>query len=580
MWSDEQIERARKDFRVFVYIVWDAISLPPPTEVQIDMANVLANPPSDRIILEGFRGVAKSFITCALVVWLLWKDPTLKIQSVSANGEKAGLNASFIKKIIYMIPFLQCLRLTAQDKANGLRDTNQLFDCHGALPDISPSVKSVGVTGQLTGSRADVLIADDVEVPGNSATQLQRSRLSELVKEFDSILKPGGRIIYLGTPQVEASLYVELAGRGYETIVYPVEYPRTADERAFYGDSLGALLKKRYDANPSEWQGKPTDPMRFNEDEIDKRKLSYGRAGFMLQFMLNTNLSDVEKFPLRVADFIVSSLDMKETSMKWSWASGKQQLHNEIPCVALKNDFYYDYFERSKEIGQYTGTMMFIDPSGRGKDETAYAITKFLNGYIFLMEVGGFKDGYADATLRNLAMKAKYWGVNEVRIEPNFGDGMFTKLITPVFTELHPCDVQEARSASGQKEKRIIDILEPTMRSHRLIVDPQVIVEDYEVYLKDPNYSFIYQLTRLSPEKNSLAHDDRVEAVAGAVLHWIEGMAMVAQQGVDDKLEESLEQWLDPDRGVFYIEELAPRPKKNGSIKDLMLNVLDSFWSR
>lgn len=196
------------------------------------------------------------------------------------------------------------------------------------------------------------------------------------------------------------------------------------------------------------------------------------------------------------------------------------------------------------------------------------------------MEVGGFKDGYADPTLRNLAMKAKYWGVNEVRIEPNFGDGMFTKLITPVFTELHPCDVQEARSASGQKEKRIIDILEPTMRSHRLIVDPQVIVEDYEVYLKDPNYSFIYQLTRLSPEKNSLAHDDRVEAVAGAVLHWIEGMAMVAQQGVDDKLEESLEQWLDPDRGVFYIEELAPRPKKNGSIKDLMLNVLDSFWSR
>ncbi len=39
-----------------------------------------------------------------------------------------------------------------------------IFDVAPAVPDISPSVKSVGITGQITGSRADVLYVDDVEV--------------------------------------------------------------------------------------------------------------------------------------------------------------------------------------------------------------------------------------------------------------------------------------------------------------------------------------------------------------------------------------------------------------------------------
>lgn len=68
------------------------------------------------------------------------------------------------------------------------RDTQNIFDVAPASPDISPSVKSVGIYGQITGSRADVLIADDVEIPTNSGTQVQRDKLSEAVREFDSII--------------------------------------------------------------------------------------------------------------------------------------------------------------------------------------------------------------------------------------------------------------------------------------------------------------------------------------------------------------------------------------------------------
>lgn len=571
-WTEEQVKKAWEDFRVFVYIVWRSIGLPSPTPIQYDISKALMNPPSDRYIIQGFRGVAKSFLTCAYVVWRLWKNPQLKVLVISASKDRADANAVFIKRIIQTLPFLQDLL-----PKPGQRDTQNLFDVGPAVPDISPSVKSVGITGQITGSRADVLIADDVEVPNNSGTQVQRDKLGEAVKEFDAILKPGGQIIYLGTPQNEMSLYNELQKRGYLTIIWPVLYPETPKDREFYGERLAPIIAEKYDEDPQYWAGKPTDPDRFSEEEVEKRRLSYGRAGFALQFLLNTNLSDAEKYPLKVQDLIVADLDPEETSLKWSWCSESSKRLHEVPSVALKGDYFYSALLRSEETAPYTGTVMAIDPSGRGKDETAYAIIKFLNGYLFLMELGGYKDGYSDATLRALATKAKFYKVNEIIYEANYGDGMFGQLLKPILNEIHPCVVNEVKH-SKQKELRIIDTLEPVMMRHKLIVNRSVIMEDYKVYEANPVYSFVYQLTRLSREKGALAHDDRLDAVTIAVAYWLSVLDRDAQTGLDELLEEQLEAWLDPDRGVFYIEE-KPQPHKKGTdiYSGLRINMLNEF---
>lgn len=532
------IERAKKEFWCFVYIVWKAIALPVPTPIQLDIAKYLQNPPSDRVIIQGFRGVAKSFLTCAYAVWRLWQNRQLKILIVSASSDRADANARFIKRIIQTIPFLADMKASKEQL-----DTQNLFDVGGAIADISPSVKSVGITGQITGTRADVLVSDDVEVPKNSGTQLQRDKLSEAVKEFDAILKPDGQIIYLGTPQNEASLYNTLQKRGYQTRIWPVQYPETLDERMSYQDTLAPFIAEKYDNDPQKYAGKPTDPRRFNETEIAKRKLSYGRAGFALQFMLNTNLSDAERYPLKVSDMIVATLDMKESSIKWAWASSAQQRLSDIPCVALKGDMYYAPLSRSADTMPYTGTVMTIDPSGRGADETTYAIVKFLNGYLFLMDIGGYKDGYTDLTLTLLAQKAKFWGVNDIVVEANFGDGMFTKIMTPIFNRIHPCGIEEVRHTK-QKELRIIDTLEPVLMRHKLIVNLPVIEEDYKVYERDQQYSFIYQLTRVCRDKNALAHDDRLDVVTMAVAYWLEQMDIDEDEGEKALTEDQLEDWL------------------------------------
>ena len=553
------------------------IGLPPPTPIQYDIANTLQKPPSDRFILEGFRGVAKSFITCAYAVWKLWKNPQLKVMIVSASKDRADANAIFIKRIIITLPFLAHL---IPDPSKGNRDTQNLFDVAPAIADISPSVKSVGITGQITGSRADLLISDDVEVPNNSGTQVQRDKLSEAVKEYDSILKPNGQIIYLGTPQCEMSLYNELQNRGYQCIIYPVLYPATEKERKDYGNRLAPFIAKPYDECPAAYANTPTDPLRFDEEEIRKRKLSYGKAGFTLQFLLNTSLSDAEKFPLKVSDLIVDNLDNQETSLQWSWANGQQQRLTDIPCVALKGDYYYAPLFRSQEVAPYTGTVMAIDPSGRGKDETAFAVVKYINGYLCVMEVDGYRNGYSDEVLTALATKAKFWGVNNIVVEANFGDGMFTQLFKPVLNKIHPCAIEEVKNLT-QKEARIIDTLEPVMLRHKLIFNTSVITNDYKVYEKDQQYSLIYQMTRLSRDKGALAHDDKLDSLAMAVKYWLEFLDRDSEVGMEELLEEKLEEWLDPDRGVLYIPEppttLKPKKRPNDDYDGVSL--LSKFYN-
>ena len=174
------------------------------------------------------------------------------------------------------------------------------------------------------------------------------------------------------------------------------------------------------------------------------------------------------------------------------------------------------------------------------------------------MEVGGFQEGYSDATLRQLANKAKMYGVNEVVIEGNYGDGMFAKLFAPVLNRIHPCAISEVKNYS-QKEARIIDTLEPVMMRHKLIVHKQVIVDDYNMYEHKPAYSLIYQMTRLSRERGSLAHDDRLDAVCMAVAYWLDQMDRDEQVGADEITMQLLEQWLDPERGVMYNEDKDKR---------------------
>lgn len=522
--AHNNVDPLKTDFRNFLWMVWKSGIIPgdpDPTPVQYDIAQFLQHGPR-RLVIEAFRGVGKSWITAAFVCWLLYCDPQCKIMVVSASKQRADDFSTFTLRLIHDIPVLQFLR-----PRDGQRSSKVSFDVGPARPDQSPSVKSVGITGQLTGSRANFIIADDIEVVSNSATQALRDRLAELVKEFDAVLKPGGRIIYLGTPQCEQSLYNTLPERGYVARIWPARFP-TPDKREKYGAKLAAMIANALDERP-DIQGQPTDPDRFSDEDLMERELSYGRSGFALQFQLDTSLSDADRYPLRLRDLVVLSLDPLRGPSDLAWASSPDLLYDDVPAVGLNGDHYYRPIFVSRDYLEYEGSVMFVDPSGRGKDETTYAVVKKLHGRLFLTDIGAFLGGYDEATLRAICMAAKGQHVNLILCEPNYGGGMFTQLLSAVAQQTYPVEVKDAEWAKMQKEMRIIDTLEPVMNQHRLVICPSVIDKDYrstESYSSEGQqaYRLFYQMTRITRERGALKHDDRLDAVAGAVAHWVEYM--------------------------------------------------------
>ena len=523
--------RMKTDFRAFVIYLWNSLGLPAPTPNQLDICNYLQHGPS-RSIIEAFRGIGKSWLTAAFVVWCLWNNPQLRFLIVSASKERADSFSIFVKRLLGEIPFLQHLLPGANQ-----RDSNVAFEVGPAKPHQAPSVKSVGITGQITGSRAHIVIADDVETPKNSATQLQRDKLSELVKEFDAVLIPGGRILYLGTPQCEMSIYNSLRHRGYETRIWPAEYPTpNLLDMPTYGPLLAPRLMAAVTNSP-ELAGHSTEPTRFNNDDLASRKLSYGLAGYMLQFMLNTTLSDMERFPLRTADIPLMDLDPEKHPVKIVWARDVSLLYNDVPCVGLAGDHWYKPLHISPDWYDYTGAIMAIDPAGRGADEIGYAVVARGGGYLFLLASGGLKGGYDDDNLRTLAEIAKTFKVNNIIIEANFGDGMFTKIFQPVLAKVYHCGIEEVRH-SKQKELRIIDTLEPVLNQHRLIVSRGVVEQDIKA---ERDNQLFYQMTRITKDRGALGHDDRLDALAMAVAYWVDSLAKGAEQAVDEMREEALE---------------------------------------
>lgn len=537
--TGEMLDKARNSFPFFLTIVWRSIGLPSPTEIQTDFAVTLQNPPSKSMILEAFRGMGKSFILCAFACWVLWNDRDKKIMIVSASKERADANALFIKKIITAIPFLEDLL-----PEKGQRDTRTVFDCGGCRPDSSPSVKSIGITGQITGSRADIIVADDVESFNNSYTQGQRDKLFESVKEFDAVLKPNGIIFFLGTPQTESTLYNELPNRGYTLRIWPARYPYDDKQRHnyisdTYGDRLAPYIADKYDNNPDELAGKPTDPLRFNDEELKRKELSYNKLGFLLQFMLDTNLSDEDKYPLKLRDFIVAELSKEAAPMKLTWLPNDRTKVTDIEVVGLKGDCYYSYFNCSDEIQPYAIKIMTIDPSGKGKDETAYTVGYFLNGYIFIVDCGGFQNGYNEVTLNKLADIAKEYKVSNIIVEGNYGSGMWTQLFRPILFKKHKCSIEDINS-KGQKELRIIDTLEPVLASHKLVVDKRVVVNDYHSACNsgEKKYSLMYQLTRITRDRGCLEHDDRLDSLSMMVDYYNDLMCLDDDEGIKDLIDD------------------------------------------
>ena len=533
------------DFKLFLQALWDQLDLPSPTRAQYAIADYIQHGPK-RLQVQAFRGVGKSWITGAFVLWTLFKDPEKKIMIISASKERADNMSIFLQKLIIETPWLNHL----QPKSDDARWSRISFDVN-CSPHQAPSVKSVGITGQLTGSRADLMVLDDIEVPGNSMTEMMREKLLQLCTEAESILTPydNSRIMYLGTPQTTFTVYRKLAERNYKPFIWPARFPKDITP---YEGLIAPQLQEDIDNGALPWDC--TDPDRFDDDDLVDREASMGRSNFALQFMLDTSLSDAEKFPLKMADLVITSVNPTDAPENIVWCSDPANILKDLPTVGLPGDYFYSPMQLQGEWSPYTETICSVDPSGRGADETAAAYISQKNGILYLHEMRAYRDGYSDNTLLDILRGCKKYGATTLVVESNFGDGIVAELFKKHIIQTKQRILVEEVRANVRKEERIIDTLEPILNQHRLVVNKSVVEWDYNSNRDAAPeerllYMLFYQMSRMCRSKYAVKHDDRLDCLAQGVKYYIDALSISAQEQINLRKREEwndiLEQFID-----------------------------------
>ena len=499
----------------YKYVFW-YLNLPYPTVSQLYMAKFLGSIAVDKDpkMLQMQRGLGKSLSCQIMVVWLLLRNKNEKIVVVSSTSTRAESFTKFCLQLIMTIPLLQHLTPTGSDRTSG-----KAFDVAGRTPDDSPSVKAFGVTGSKTGSRATMIVYDDPEDPLNSDTIGKREKLLAGVQDTLSLgVANTYRCICLSTPQSSESVYNYMVKHnGYKRTVIPAEYPKKID---VYGGDLAPHIARAVTRDKS-LIGKATDK-RCDEAHLAKQKVGQTQAYYKLHYLLDTTMTDEEKYPLKLRDMIVMDLDRVEAPVQIIYGTSRSnQLNINHKGFAGDNFFEPSYADLTK-MAKYEGIAMFIDPAGRANsDETAYCVTAQLAGRIFILDLGGVKGGYDEEILVELVNIAKLYKVNEIQIESNFGDGSFAELLKPHSQRIYPVTITDIR-ATTNKFKRILETIEPPLQQHRLVFNKQIFIKDDK---KQGDYSFTYQFTHCDLSGSMLKHDDIIDVLEMGVKFWTKSLA-------------------------------------------------------
>ncbi|MBL8832491.1 MAG: phage terminase large subunit [Rhodospirillales bacterium] len=245
---------------------WNALQGQATPALHARMAGWLAGHAAEkttRLLLMAFRASGKSTLVGLFCAWLLARDPDIRVMVLAAEEALARKMVRNVKRIVERHPATAGLKPPRADMW-----ASDQFVVERARELRDPSMLARGLAGNITGSRADVVICDDVEVPNTCDTQVKRADLRERLAEIDYVLVPGGVQLYIGTPHSYYSIYA-------------------AEARAEAGESAPFLDGFARLSIPVEApDGTPAWPERFDRDRIDAVRERTGLRKFRAQMLL------------------------------------------------------------------------------------------------------------------------------------------------------------------------------------------------------------------------------------------------------------------------------------------------------
>lgn len=559
------------------------------TPQQLDIALYMQNGPRLRMVMAQ-RGEAKTTLAALYAVWRIIHRPSTRVLIVSAGADNSSETATLIVRLIMQWDILECLR---PDRQAGDRTSTEAFDVHFSLKglDRSPSIACAGITSNLPGRRADLLIPDDIESNKNGLTVTMRQQIMQLSKEFSSICTHGD-ILYLGTPQSKDSVYNSLPGRGFDIRIWPGRYP-TDDELPKYSGRLAPSILMALQENPvlqkgggiDGSRGQPTDPWRYNDAALIEKELDKGPEDFALQYMLDTTLLDAQRQQLRLSDLVIAnfSSDLLPEVVSWQASAALEvPLGPDFP-VPMTKLYYAPVLQTS--FAKPNDVFMFIDPAGGGVDEIGIAVGASMGPYIHLLDVAGLKGGLTPVNEKAICDICRELKVTRIKCESNMGAGVFEIHLRAIFASAvnengvkdleHLATAVSGEYSTGQKEIRIINSLVSAMQRHRVIVHQRVFDSDRKYGMQHSQevrrqYSLWFQISNITTDRQSLLNDDRIEAVAGVVREFKHVLVQDAEAAARARQQAAQKEYLNNPMG--YKNYKAPPQGTRG--------LLDSRASR
>lgn len=229
-------------------------------------------------LLMAFRNSGKSTLVGLFCAWVLWRRPDVRILVLAADHALAKKMVRNVKRIIERHPLTRSLVPPRRDQWAADQFT---VDRPREFRD--PSMLAKGIGANITGSRADLIVCDDVEVPNTCATAPKRADLRARLHELDYVLVPGGMQLYVGTPHTFHTIYGRTAR------------PEAAEERPFL-DGFARLEIPLLDA-----AGRLAWPERFPAATVEAIRRRTGPNKFLSQMMLQpVNIADGRLDPDRL----------------------------------------------------------------------------------------------------------------------------------------------------------------------------------------------------------------------------------------------------------------------------------------
>jgi hypothetical protein len=481
------------------------------------------------------RGHGKSTILDIYNAWKLYNNPDHLILHQGATDPDAYKVSRGTEQVLERHPL--CV-LFGIKKARG---ETQKWWVTGSVDVRHGSIHARGILSNVTGSRANEIQNDDVEVPSNIGTPEAREKLRYRLSEQTHILIPGGQKLFVGTPHTHDSLYTHIQKLGAKCLVLKMfenekRFEKVAEaiidfDPCYIFSGIGTTSRLLKEGIDYQWiqQGsiyrivfKETHylidiysealwPERFTAEVMEERRKECRTINeWDSQYQLhakptgNVRLDPDKMIPydcepvLRRANgkYIMMLGDRQIVGMTARWDPSSGKLKSDISSVALvlHDDFGNKYWHRSIAL---TGEVITVDEQGNVCGGQVWQLCDLIEQFHIpkiTIEANGIGN-FAPASLK-AALKKR-------RIR---------------------CGVSEIHS-TGQKNKRILDALEGPLVSGLLWVHVSVIDTD-----EGENTSPQYKKMRMFNPAVADNEDDELDSLAGAVTDQPERVGKIHRQ--------------------------------------------------